>query len=280
MLVYIYDGSFEGILTSVFEAYARKEAPDKIVEESGQQLGFGQQTRYIETDSRKALRVERGITDKAGQQAYQHVWVASLSCDMDKATAIYRYICRCLEIRFKIYNDLANPDVIGLLKVYNQVAREGHALTEFLRFSQMEGGVFYAKITPDHYVIPILMPHFVERYCVQPFIIHDKTHQTAGVYDLKEWYMVDAANITLPDESCDELAFRRMWKMFYETIAVKERINLKCRQSFMPKKYWQNMTEMNFIETPKTKAQDQRNINPKFCNSSLDSNQNIAPGIK
>ena len=35
-----------------------------------------------------------------------------------------------------------------------------------------------------------------------------------------------------------------LWKSFFKTIAIKERENRKCQQNFMPKKYWQNILEM------------------------------------
>ena len=35
-----------------------------------------------------------------------------------------------------------------------------------------------------------------------------------------------------------------LWKSFFKTIAIKERVNKKCQQNFMPKKYWKNILEM------------------------------------
>ena len=35
-----------------------------------------------------------------------------------------------------------------------------------------------------------------------------------------------------------------LWKTFFKTVAIKERENLKCQRNFMPKRYWENMIEM------------------------------------
>ena len=35
-----------------------------------------------------------------------------------------------------------------------------------------------------------------------------------------------------------------LWKSFFKTVAIKERLNKKCQQNFMPKKYWKNILEM------------------------------------
>lgn len=256
--VYLYDGSLDGLFSAVFEAYARKEHPVALAEERGLQVSFGQQTVTIATNEAKARRVEKGILSKMGNPAYQKLWMVYLSNSLDKATIIYRYIRRGLEMGRNIYSDLAHDDVLAMDKLHNLVGREAHLLKEFLRFTLMEGGVYYAKISPEHSVVPLLMPHFADRYCVQPFLIHDSVHHLAGVYDLNSWYMVETQDMILPEEAADELRFKRMWKQFYNTIAIKERYNPKCRRGHMPKKYWQNMTEMNFVETPKTKAADAR----------------------
>ena len=42
----------------------------------------------------------------------------------------------------------------------------------------------------------------------------------------------------------DEREMEELWRVFFQTIAIKERKNLRCQQSFMPKKYWQDMLEM------------------------------------
>ena len=44
-----------------------------------------------------------------------------------------------------------------------------------------------------------------------------------------------------PDEK--EANYRLLWKRFYDTIAIKERENPKLRQTHMPKRYWNTMTE-------------------------------------
>ena len=44
-----------------------------------------------------------------------------------------------------------------------------------------------------------------------------------------------------PDEA--EARYRLLWKRFYDTIAIRERENPRCRMTNMPKRYWGTMTE-------------------------------------
>lgn len=47
----------------------------------------------------------------------------------------------------------------------------------------------------------------------------------------------------------EELNYRRLWRRFYDTIAIEGRENPRCRMTHMPKRYWAMMTEFQ-AETP------------------------------
>ena len=57
MIQYIYDGSFDGLLTSIYEAYYRKEKIDDIVPEDSVEENFLVEKIYMETDREKAEKV-------------------------------------------------------------------------------------------------------------------------------------------------------------------------------------------------------------------------------
>lgn len=248
ILVYLHDHSFDGFLTAVFEAYARKEKPAQIAPKDNFQQSLGQRLIYIKTDQNKSLRVQNGIRKKMGTFAYDKICNTFLSCEPDIHTVIYQYICMGMVIGSKLDLDLTNNIVLKIEKANGYVKREAHRIKEFLRFSKMEGNVFYAKIEPKNNVVPLVMPHFIDRYSIQPFLIHDPVHEIVGIYNLKEWFMLETNELQLPKLSPEEKAYRSMWKSFYDTIAVKERYNPKCRQNFMPKYFWKNLTEMTHLD--------------------------------
>lgn len=253
-VAYEYDGAFDGFLSSVFAAYSNREEPEEIALAGSLQEVFGREVRVIATDEAKARRVEAGIVRSMGSPCLQRIWTVFLSGEPDKATLLYRYVRRGFEIGRGIYNNISHGDVLPIEKMYRAVTHEAHLLTGFARFSHMEGGVFYAKITPKNSVVPLLMPHFADRLSVQPFVIYDSVHGLAGVYDLKSWYLVETDSLTVPPPDENELAYRRMWKNFYEAISIAERENPVCRRSHMPKRYWQNMTEHSYIPPEKYQA--------------------------
>ena len=44
--------------------------------------------------------------------------------------------------------------------------------------------------------------------------------------------------------TAEELRYRVLWKRFYKTIAIAARENPRCRMTHCPKRYWENMLEM------------------------------------
>ena len=92
-------------------------------------------------------------------------------------------------------------------------------------------------------VLPLLRSHFCARYLNESFFLYDRTHKEALFYTggrtvirpLEEFQMAP------PDET--EAKYRLLWKRFYDTIAIRERDNPRCRMTHMPKRYWSTMTE-------------------------------------
>ena len=242
-LCYLYDGSWDGLLTAVFRAYEKKQNPVAVLAQDGAQLQLHWQSVYIETDETLSRRVESGLIKKLGSPFLKKIGTAFLSMDMDKGTIIYHYIHAGLEIGRQIYTALAHPAVLEIDRICLHISREAHLLLGFVRFSRMENGIYFSKITPKNSVVPLLMPHFADRFSDQPFIIYDERHGIAGIYDLSDWNLVETSELNLPPLSDDEKEYRKLWKLFYNSVAIAERTNPKCRRNHMPKRYWENLTE-------------------------------------
>ncbi|WP_110945300.1 DUF4130 domain-containing protein [Paenibacillus phocaensis] len=53
--------------------------------------------------------------------------------------------------------------------------------------------------------------------------------------------------LALPEAGGQELTYRRLWKRFYDTMAIRERLNPRAQMSHMPKRYWARLTEMRKV---------------------------------
>ena len=98
--------------------------------------------------------------------------------------------------------------------------------------------------------------HFTQRFANQNFMIYDSANKQALLYNQKQATIIRAENIELPEIDDNEIDMQKLWKLFYDTIAIKERCNPKCRMNFMPKRTWDLLSEMqdwDGISVQKTK---------------------------
>jgi hypothetical protein len=90
------------------------------------------------------------------------------------------------------------------------------------------------------------MNHFARRFNIQPFVIYDEIHKIMGIYDLKSWHLQYVDDLEIPDCAADDRKYQRLWKSFYDSVAIAERVNHKQRRNFMPMRFWSNLTEMTY----------------------------------
>ena len=245
-IVYRYDGSFDGLLCCVFESYEQKELPLNILSLDAEELSLFP-ARKISTDPQKAQRVLRSIPEKIGPAALTFVRHTFLTCFAQKELYTLLFLRLGYQHGPAVMNMLTNDVVSTLQKAVKHLGNESHLLKGFLRFSIINN-VLVGEIEPKNYVLPLMATHFCERYPEEKFLIHDRTHAMALVYKPHEAAIIPLTTLELAEADEEEQKFRRLWQLFYNTIAIKERYNPRCRMTHMPKRYWQCMTE--FIRLP------------------------------
>lgn len=254
-LTCLHDGSFEGLLSAVFWAFEHKEDPVDIVVETNLQSSLDQVLLTIDTNVEKAERVKAGVIRALGYQAYRDVRCAFLSDDEHKGRVILRFLQYTLKRGARSRANLAEPIIADFDALLRAVNREIHFQLQFIRFSELQNGVFFARIHPKASVVPMIMGHFATRLNIQPFMIYDENHALAGIYDCKRWWLVEAEAVTVPDPSAQQDEYQALWQTFYDTIAIEERTNPTCRRNFMPKRFWGDLCEMAPRELRKAQPQ-------------------------
>lgn len=243
MLTYIYDGSFEGMLTAIFEAYYRHESPDLIMPEQGLQQDLTARYVRIETDASKSDRVYESIWSKISPEALSHVYHCFLSEEFGTGTLIYRYLKLGWKLGSKVDLDLANDTVFQVMDTCRRVEHEVHKLMGFVRFRQVEGGIYYSSVSPDYNVVELLAPHFAERLSDQKWIIHDVKRELAALFSQGKWILTEFTAEDIPGDTEEERQYKRLWKEFFNTLAIPSRKNPKLQRQLMPRRYWEHLPE-------------------------------------
>ena len=240
-IAYLYDGSFPGFFCCVFESFLRKEIPAAILAyEEPQGILYG--TRDIETDMEKAKRVMRSIPRKISGEAMGLVRLSFLSCMEERELRILRFLRLGYQIGPRVTGMLTHDAVAPLERAARYVLNEREKYLGFVRFSDYDGALV-SVIEPQNNLLPLLKNHFCDRLSGETFLIYDKTHRQALLHQKGQSGILPLDSLDLPDTGREELAFRALWRRFYDTVAVEGRINSKGRMTHMPKRYWNRLTE-------------------------------------
>ncbi|MCW2278346.1 TIGR03915 family putative DNA repair protein [Heliophilum fasciatum] len=250
MLQYRYDGSFEGLLTAVFEAYRRREFPEQICSEEEASLGLFTEPVVITTDPAKAERVYRSIGERISPQALHHVTYAFLSELPGREDAVLGYLRLGWQVGSAVDACLTEDAVAEVHRLSAKVRHERHRLLGLIRFRLLPGDVYYAPVSPDHQVVALLAPHFAERLADQRWVIHDLKRGLAVMYTARKWIVTDiggtpwgGADLSVQVVAEDEALFQQLWQGYFTNIAVEGRTNRKLQRRCMPKRYWPYLIE-------------------------------------
>lgn len=240
---YLYDGTFDGFLTIVFNSYSQKTLPQKIFAKSTYIPNFLDKTLYIETDIEKSQRVFAGIEKTIGYDALYNAYYAFLSNENEKELYLLKYLCDGFSVGPKINNRITISYVFKVINMRKRALAECHKFKGLLRFQEISQNLYYASIHPDNNIIEPLGHHFIKRLPSQNFIIHDKNRDLCLLYNCKEYKIISSANLNISDISENEQKYQELWKLFFKTISIKERTNPRCQMQYMPKKYWKDLIE-------------------------------------
>ena len=255
MTVYVFDGTMDGLLTAVFDAYALKEQPEELLKSGDALPLFCDHTYQVTTDEEKAQRVWTGLEKKLEREALKLISVSWLSELPELSTPLFHYIYKVFQ-QGDISRNFADPDVLSVTNIARKVLHEQLRMKQFIRFQKAKDGTYLAVVSPDHNVLPIITDHFSDRFNDQPWLIYD-AHRHYGFY-----YDGHAAPIRITFEnefavpfslengklnedilSSDDQLLQDLWRTYFKAICIKERMNPRKQLKDMPRRYWKYMTE-------------------------------------
>ena len=90
------------------------------------------------------------------------------------------------------------------------------------------------------------MPHFSDRLPMENFVIYDEKRSLFGIHPAgRQWYLLcgDEEIKPLLNLSEEEKKYQAFFKHFCETIAIRERRNLKLQRNMLPLRFREYMIE-------------------------------------
>jgi probable DNA metabolism protein len=247
----IYDGTYEGWVTAIFEIYEYKLQDVVFAKnEALADLLFSTNHTVI-TDEVKVNRVLSGLKKRLSKNGFQGLYHAFLS-DINKIEEImFRYVQYVLSSSINIEADFSNNDVLEMRKAIRLTGKEAHRMEAFVRFKLTKDQLYYAIVEPDCDVLPVIENHFKNRYADQRWLIYDARRKYGVYYDLENISTVNLqfdtnmASSKFLAEICDqeEELFQDLWRNYFKNVNIESRKNTKLHLQHMPKRYWKNLIE-------------------------------------
>ena len=202
---YLYDGTYAGFLTCVFDSFRHREEPADFTPFDQAAASFYPQ-RAVETHREKARRVYRSL-DQFGREGKRWAVRGFLTCLEERELWLWRFYQLGFEEKSAVSRDLTHPVVDTVRKAVRHLEEEAHLLTGFVRFSELDG-VLAGEISPKNRVLPLLRPHFCGRYPQEQFLLYDKTHREALIHVPGRWSILPMEEFQMGRAGTEELQYR------------------------------------------------------------------------
>ena len=209
-----YDSTFDGFLSAVFEIYRQHLDVTSFVAE-------------------RSYEAEHEVSSDLFAQPF-HI-------ETSEESARRRKLFAGLEPNYG--RNPSSLEMIPLITIARSVRREMDNMYGMVRFNKAPDGMYIAEIEPKYDVLEMIVGHFRARY----------PNGTWAIIDVKRGFGVYYENyrthfVTVPDPSYisahappDE--YTRMWKSYYDTMAIKERLNPRLLRRCLPVRYWKHLPE-------------------------------------
>lgn len=242
--IYIYNDTFISLLGLITLLLKQKIIPENI-KNTFYEPTLIDQLFYPKLEEKE--EIGEFFIKKIGKTNFSIIYKIFISSTKDKELLIYMYILYSFKYKENTIYRKDIKQVAQALKVSYYVGHETHKLKGFTRFRELENKVLYAEINPENDILFFLSLHFKRRLPNEFWIIKDVNHHIYSIYNKKDFIIVPESSFSLSTikNSKEEDLFNKMWHTFYQTIAIKERKNDRCRMNFMPKKYWKYITEVS-----------------------------------
>ena len=246
----IYDGTFEGLLTAVFEIYQRRLGAVLVKKTDLTDTDLFGDVVTVGTSEPCATRVLAGLKRKLSASGVQRLYVSHMSEIEGGDDVLVGYMRHVFNSAINIEEDYTNKYVVRLSEIVKKIRREKHRMEAFVRFQKLKDHTYFASMEPDFNVLPLVVKHFRKRYADQKWILYDLKRKYGVHYDLHETQYIkldfegtgknhDVVSIY----EKEEVIYQDLWKNYFKSVNIASRKNTRLHLRHIPLRYWKHLTE-------------------------------------
>jgi len=230
--ILLYDGSFNGFLTTIYEIYEKN-----IIVMNIQKTGTCQNALFTEIDTigtqvAKAERVWNNLRHK-NYNALKNIYFAFLSEQKSIEWLLYQYIQKLYarDVMADLYDE--NTTALKIGQIAKAVEREKLSLEAKLQFQITEDDVYLEIIEPEFNIIPLVSKHFRTLHRGKEWIIYDAKRNYGIHYcgGAMEFVVLDLENNFLFEHKRkDRKKIRKdhnpeLWNDYFKSNHIRSRIH-------------------------------------------------------
>lgn len=251
MYIFSCKHQWEDMLTCIYEAWCSRKGQEniKLVFEPIEQYSLFDEYQHVGADIKKAESVINAIKTKISPYVYNQLLYASMAYEEEILDIVYRVLLLGFKYGPSVLNMVQYKDVMEFNRIHGRVSKEVNRFQEIMRFHEVRRDMYVAHFEPKSRIIVALGPIFEDRMPSENFIIVDDVHKEAIVHSKDEGFYLKQLSSTeynrlLETENMND-EYTDMWKVFFDTIAIKERHNKKCQMTLFP--VWSRKHAVEFL---------------------------------
>ena len=240
-MILVYDASFEGFLSLIYEVYYKKLKPIKIYKTLPNEIIF-EELIEIQTSEENSTKVLKAIKTKFPKPIVEKILNIFMCDSRPFEMPLLEFIIIGFKDTKQLFN-INNSSVFYLSNLEKELFKNVHKMYAFVRFEELDDDTLYAKLECKFNVVYFLAKHFLKRFNNQNFIIHDIDRKIAFIKTKDDYSIQEVAFFDEPNYSINEEKFQKLWKRFFKGVTIEERINPKLQQQLVPLIYRTYMSE-------------------------------------
>lgn len=240
MTVFSCQPTWEAMLTCIFAAWSSKLGQQNIRLELEpiDQYSLFEEYVHVDSDEAKAESVMDAVNMKISPRVYEELAYVSMSYEKDVLDVIYRVMILGFAYGPNVLEMVQYRPVMRCREIRIGLGKEVCHFQEFSRFHQVNESMYVAHIEPKSRLAVALGPIFLDRMPSENWMIVDDVNYEAIIHPMNQPFYLrkltedELVNLKKTEEENDQ--FADLWKLFFDSIAIKERENYVCQRNHIP----------------------------------------------
>ena len=124
MTIYVFDGTMDGLLSAVFDAFFLKEEPEQLLTGGDVLPLFCDRIYQVTTDGEKARRVWAGLEKQLPKEALRMISTCQLSELQELWQPLFKVVCKVFRQGPGVMRNYADADVLSVTQIARRVIHE------------------------------------------------------------------------------------------------------------------------------------------------------------